>query len=193
MKEKISILGGPIIYHNYFLYNNRMFIISTDKNFLFIMFPFLMFLFPIKCYEVESDTVKFSPKKKFNFFPIIIVNAAFVENIVNCMTINVLISPYISIILAVVAAFLIRIKNEKINARIVKIRKIKVTPTDFKSLAIYFFAYICLWGFIVLITAILFNNPNNIFWFIGELLCFWLLFASGENFIRGDANFQFLN
>lgn len=193
MKEKIHIYSGPIIYRNYFLYNNRMFIIDADKNFFLIAFPFLMFLFPIKCYEVERDTVEFSKRKNIIFFPIIAVNAAFLENIVNYMVINVSISPYISIMFAIATAFLIRIKIEKLNVKIIKSRKIRIIPTDFMDVAIYSFVYICLWGVIVGVTIILFNNPNNIFWFMGELLCFWLLFASGENFIRGNAKVKFLN
>ena len=193
MKEKIHIYSGPIIYRNYFLYNNRMFIIDADKNFFFIAFPFLMFLFPIRCYEVERDTVEFSKRKNIIFFPIIAVNAAFLENIVNYMVINVSISPYISIMFAIATAFLIRIKMEKLNVKIIKSRKIRIIPTDFMNVAIYSFVYICLWGVIVGVTIILFNNPNNIFWFMGELLCFWLLFASGENFIRGNAKVKFLS
>ena len=193
MKEKIHIYSGPIIYRNYFLYNNRMFIIDADKNFFLIAFPFLMFLFPIKCYEVERDTVEFSKRKNIIFFPIIAVNAAFLENIVNYMVINVSISPYISIMFAIATAFLIRIKIEKLNVKIIKSRKIRIIPTDFMDVAIYSFVYICLLGVIVGVTIILFNNPNNIFWFMGELLCFWLLFASGENFIRGNAKVKFLN
>ena len=193
MKEKRHIYSGPIIYRNYFLYNNRMFIIDADKNFFLIAFPFLMFLFPIKCYEVERDTVEFSKRKNIIFFPIIAVNAAFLENIVNYMVINVSISPYISIMFAIATAFLIRIKIEKLNVKIIKSRKIRIIPTDFMDVAIYSFVYICLWGVIVGVTIILFNNPNNIFWFMGELLCFWLLFASGENFIRGNAKVKFLN
>lgn len=193
LKEKIHIYSGPIIYRNYFLYNNRMFIIDANKNFFFIAFPFLMFLFPIRCYEVERDTVEFSKRKNIIFFPIIAVNAAFLENIVNYMVINVSISPYISIIFAIATAFLIRIKIEKLNVKIIKSRKIRIIPTNFMDVAIYSFVYICLWGVIVGVTIILFNNPNNIFWFMGELLCFWLLFASGENFIRGNAKVKFLN
>lgn len=193
MKEKIHIYSGPIIYRNYFLYNNRMFIIDVNKNFFCIAFPFLMFLFPIRCYEVERDTVEFSKRKNIIFFPIIAVNAAFLENIVNYMVINVSISPYISIIFAIATAFLIRTKIEKLNVKIVKSHKIRIIPTDFMDVAIYSFVYICLWGVIVGVTIILFNNPNNIFWFMGELLCFWLLFASGENFIRGNAKVKFLN
>ena len=193
MKEKIHIYSGPIIYRNYFLYNNRMFIIDVNKNFFFIAFPFLMFLFPIRCYEVERDTVEFSKRKNIIFFSIIAVNAAFLENIVNYMVINVSISPYISIMFAIATAFLIRIKIEKLNVKIIKSRKIRIIPTDFMDVAIYSFVYICLWGVIVGVTIILFNNPNNIFWFMGELLCFWLLFASGENFIRGNAKVKFLN
>ena len=169
-----------------------MFIIDADKNFFLIAFPFLMFLFPIKCYEVERDTVEFSKRKNIIFFPIIAVNAAFLENIVNYMVINVSISPYISIMFAIATAFL-RIKIEKLNVKIIKSRKIRIIPTDFMDVAIYSFVYICLWGVIVGVTIILFNNPNNIFWFMGELLCFWLLFASGENFIRGNAKVKFLN
>lgn len=194
MKEKIHIYSGPIIYRNYFLYNNRMFIIDANKNFFFIAFPFLMFLFPIRCYEVERDTVEFSKKRKNTIlFPIIAVNSAFLENIVSYMVINVSISPYISIIFAIATAFLIRTKIEKLNVKIVKSHKIRIIPTDFMDVAIYSFVYICLWGFIVGVTIILFNNPNNIFWFMGELLCFWLLFASGENFIRGNAKVKFLS
>lgn len=194
MKEKIHIYSGPIIYRNYFLYNNRMFIIDANKNFFFIAFPFLMFLFPIRCYEVERDTVEFSKKRKNTvLFPIIAVNSAFLENIVSYMVINVSISPYISIIFAIATAFLIRTKIEKLNVKIVKSHKIRIIPTDFMDVAIYSFVYICLWGFIVGVTIILFNNPNNIFWFMGELLCFWLLFASGENFIRGNAKVKFLS
>lgn len=194
MKEKIHIYSGPIIYRNYFLYNNRMFIIDANKNFFFIAFPFLMFLFPIRCYEVERDTVEFSKKRKNTIlFPIIAVNSAFLENIVSYMVINVSISPYISIIFAIATAFLIRTKIEKLNVKIVKSHKIRIIPTDFMDVAIYSFVYICLWGVIVGVTIILFNNPNNIFWFMGELLCFWLLFASGENFIRGNAKVKFLN
>lgn len=170
-----------------------MFIIDVNKNFFFIAFPFLMFLFPIRCYEVERDTVEFSKRKNIIFFPIIAVNAAFLENIVNYMVINVSISPYISIMFAIATAFLIRIKIEKLNVKIIKSRKIRIIPTDFMDVAIYSFVYICLWGVIVGVTIILFNNPNNIFWFMGELLCFWLLFASGENFIRGNAKVKFLN
>ena len=173
MKEKIHIYSGPIIYRNYFLYNNRMFIIDANKNFFFIAFPFLMFLFPIRCYEVERDTVEFSKKRKNTIlFPIIAVNSAFLENIVSYMVINVSISPYISIIFAIATAFLIRTKIEKLNVKIVKSHKIRIIPTDFMDVAIYSFVYICLWGFIVGVTIILFNNPNNIFWFMGELLCF---------------------
>lgn len=194
LKEKIHIYSGPIIYRNYFLYNNRMFIIDANKNFFFIAFPFLMFLFPIRCYEVERDTVEFSKKRKNTIlFPIIAVNSAFLENIVSYMVINVSISPYISIIFAIATAFLIRTKIEKLNVKIVKSHKIRIIPTDFMDVAIYSFVYICLWGFIVGVTIILFNNPNNIFWFMGELLCFWLLFASGENFIRGNAKVKFLS
>ena len=194
MKEKIHIYSGPIIYRNYFLYNNRMFIIDANKNFFFIAFPFLMFLFPIRCYEVVRDTVEFSKKRKNTIlFPIIAVNSAFLENIVSYMVINVSISPYISIIFAIATAFLIRTKIEKLNVKIVKSHKIRIIPTDFMDVAIYSFVYICLWGFIVGVTIILFNNPNNIFWFMGELLCFWLLFASGENFIRGNAKVKFLS
>lgn len=194
MKEKIHIYSGPIIYRNYFLYNNRMFIIDANKNFFFIAFPFLMFLFPIRCYEVERDTVEFSKKRKNTIlFPIIAVNSAFLENVVSYMVINVSISPYISIIFAIATAFLIRTKIEKLNVKIVKSHKIRIIPTDFMDVAIYSFVYICLWGFIVGVTIILFNNPNNIFWFMGELLCFWLLFASGENFIRGNAKVKFLS
>lgn len=194
LKEKIHIYSGPIIYRNYFLYNNRMFIIDANKNFFFIAFPFLMFLFPIRCYEVERDTVEFSKKRKNTIlFSIIAVNSAFLENIVSYMVINVSISPYISIIFAIATAFLIRTKIEKLNVKIVKSHKIRIIPTDFMDVAIYSFVYICLWGFIVGVTIILFNNPNNIFWFMGELLCFWLLFASGENFIRGNAKVKFLS
>ena len=194
MKEKIHIYSGPIIYRNYFLYNNRMFIIDANKNFFFIAFPFLMFLFPIRCFEVERDTVEFSKKRKNTIlFPIIAVNSAFLENVVSYMVINVSISPYISIIFAIATAFLIRTKIEKLNVKIVKSHKIRIIPTDFMDVAIYSFVYICLWGFIVGVTIILFNNPNNIFWFMGELLCFWLLFASGENFIRGNAKVKFLS
>lgn len=194
LKEKIHIYSGPIIYRNYFLYNNRMFIIDANKNFFFIAFPFLMFLFPIRCYEVERDTVEFSKKRKNTIlFPIIAVNSAFLENIVSYMVINVSILPYISIIFAIATAFLIRTKIEKLNVKIVKSHKIRIIPTDFMDVAIYSFVYICLWGFIVGVTIILFNNPNNIFWFMGELLCFWLLFASGENFIRGNAKVKFLS
>ena len=194
LKEKIHIYSGPIIYRNYFLYNNRMFIIDANKNFFFIAFPFLMFLFPIRCYEVERDTVEFSKKRKTTIlFPIIAVNSAFLENIVSYMVINVSILPYISIIFAIATAFLIRTKIEKLNVKIVKSHKIRIIPTDFMDVAIYSFVYICLWGFIVGVTIILFNNPNNIFWFMGELLCFWLLFASGENFIRGNAKVKFLS
>lgn len=193
MKEKIHIYSGPMIYRNYFLYNNRMFIIDANKNFFFIAFPFLMFLFPIRCYEVERDTVEFSKRKNIILFPIIAVNAAFLENIVNYMVINVSISPYISIMFAIATAFLIRTEIGKLNVKIVKSRKIRIIPTDFMDVAIYSFVYICLWGFIVGVTIILFNNPNNIFWFVGELLCFWLLFASGENFIRGNAKVKFLS
>ena len=165
MKEKIHIYSGPIIYRNYFLYNNRMFIIDANKNFFFIAFPFLMFLFPIRCYEVERDTVEFSKKRKNTIlFPIIAVNSAFLENIVSYMVINVSISPYISIIFAIATAFLIRTKIEKLNVKIVKSHKIRIIPTDFMDVAIYSFVYICLWGFIVGVTIILFNNPNNIFW-----------------------------
>lgn len=162
MKEKIHIYSGPIIYRNYFLYNNRMFIIDVNKNFFFIAFPFLMFLFPIRGYEVERDTVEFSKRKNIIFFPIIAVNAAFLENIVNYMVINVSISPYISIMFAIATAFLIRIKIEKLNVKIIKSRKIRIIPTDFMDVAIYSFVYICLWGVIVGVTIILFNNPNNI-------------------------------
>ena len=112
MKEKIHIYSGPIIYRNYFLYNNRMFIIDANKNFFFIAFPFLMFLFPIRCYEVERDTVEFSKKRKNTIlFPIIAVNSAFLENVVSYMVINVSISPYISIIFAIATAFLIWIRR----------------------------------------------------------------------------------
>ena len=52
---KVNLKIGPTKEWSFFKINDRLFMINKEQNILYILFPFLMWIFPLKCYEVKND------------------------------------------------------------------------------------------------------------------------------------------
>lgn len=122
LKEKVTLYAGPVAYKSWFTYNNRHFVIDLDQNWIFIIFPFLFYVFPINCYEVESeDNWEKRQRKKTSVAPFVYISPAILTGIISSLTINVSVMPLFSVILAILTAFIIRMcLTKKLKGRIIK-------------------------------------------------------------------------
>ena len=196
MKEKVTLYMGPVAYKSWFTYNNRRFVIDLDQNWIFIIFPFLFYIFPINCYEVESEeNWEKRQKKEMSVAPFIYISPAILMEFINSLTVNVNVMPLLSVILAVLTAFIIRMcLRKKLNGRIISKLRIRVIPNNFGENMLMFLVYVATLAFCILALSILYANPNNLYWFLGSVLICWLFFiSSASSVMHGKIKVKFLD
>ena len=196
MKEKVTLYMGPVAYKSWFTYNNRSCVIDLDQNLIFIIFPFLFYIFPINCYEVESEeNWEKRQKKEMSIAPFIYISPAILMEFINSLTVNVNVMPLLSVILAVLTAFIIRMcLRKKLNGRIIRKLRIRVIPNDFGENMLMFLVYVATLAFCILALSILYANPNNLYWFLGSVLICWLFFiSSASSVMHGKIKVKFLD
>ena len=196
MKEKVTLYMGPVAYKSWFTYNNRRFVIDLDQNWIFIIFPFLFYIFPINCYEVESEeNWEKRQKKEMSIAPFIYISPAILMEFINSVTVNVNVIPLLSVILAVLTAFIIRMcLRKKLNGRIIRKLRIRVIPNDFGENMLMFLVYVATLAFCILALSILYANPNNLYWYLGSVLICWLFFiSSASSVMHGKIKVKFLD
>ena len=187
---------GPVAYKSWFTYNNRRFVIDLDQNWIFIIFPFLFYIFPINCYEVESEeNWEKRQKKEMSIAPFIYISPAILMEFINSVTVNVNVIPLLSVILAVLTAFIIRMcLRKKLNGRIIRKLRIRVIPNDFGENMLMFLVYVATLAFCILALSILYANPNNLYWYLGSVLICWLFFiSSASSVMHGKIKVKFLD
>lgn len=195
MKEKVTLYAGPVAYKSWFTYNNRRFVIDLDQNWIFIIFPFLFYIFPINCYEVESEkSWEKRQRKEMSVVPFIYISPAILMEFINSLTVNINVMPLFSVILAVLTAFIIRMcLRKKLNGRIIKKIKIRIVPNDFGENMLMFLVYIVFFAFSMGMLSVLYDNPNNLYWFLGSVLICWGFFISGSSMMHGKIKVKFLD
>ena len=55
LMQRIKFFPGSGRYWKWFEINDKKYAINLHQNILFYFFPFLLYLMPLNCYEVESD------------------------------------------------------------------------------------------------------------------------------------------
>ena len=200
--KKLEISAGPILYYCWFGIGNRRYVIDIGQNILFWIFPFLMYIVPLKCYMIHSnENWKNKKKNKKNLSGTwgvicgLIGSSSFFTYLINHMDIGINIPPVISIITAVIIGFAIAIvvehKEKKYkNGEIVRLRVYQDDYTDYiKQLLRHFF--------ILLMTCvaigILHDNPGNIYWFLGVVFLIWLLSLAGSSCLIEKVKIKFIN
>ena len=195
LKEKVTLYAGPVAYKSWFTYNNRRFVIDLDQNWIFIIFPFLFYIFPLNCYEVESEEDwEKRQRKEMSIAPFIYISPAILMEFINSLTVNINVMPLFSVILAVLTAFIIRMcLRKKLNGRIIKKIKIRIVPNDFGENMLMFLVYIVFFAFSMGMLSVLYDNPNNLYWFLGSVLICWGFFISGSSMMHGKIKVKFLD
>lgn len=195
MKEKVTLYAGPVAYKSWFTYNNRRFVIDLDQNWIFIIFPFLFYIFPLNCYEVESEeNWEKRQRKEMSIAPFIYISPAILMEFINSLTVNINVMPLFPVILAILTAFIIRMcLRKKLNGRIIRKIRIRVIPNDFGENMLMFLLYTAFFAFSIGMLSVLYANPNNLYWFFGSVLICWGFFISGSSMMHGKIKVKFLD
>lgn len=200
--KKTKILVDPVLYYSWFKVDHKRYVINIGQNILFWIFPFLMYIFPLKCYEVQNNEDWKKKKKKKNNLLYgnlgvicgLIGSSTFFTHLINCMDIGINVPPIISIIIAISVGFTIVItmerKGKKYETR--RVVRVQVHPDDFTETVKQFFGHV----FFLLATCvsinILYANPGNIYWFLGVVFLIWLLSLTGSSCLIGKVKVKLL-
>ena len=196
--QRIKFFPGSGRYWKWFEINDKKYAINLHQNMLFYFFPFLLYLMPLNCYEIESDAdlKRVSQLKKANVPFIYIGCSSGLMELISKMKIGITIPPIISIILAIIVGIsitnVIKTDNQAMQVKVIRREKIKVYPCEFGESLKMLFCY-C---FIILALGtgiwILYDNSNNIFWFCCLVLWVYFISMSTPMFVRKQLKIKFL-
>lgn len=196
--KKVSMYIGPVRYKSWFKYDNRKFVIDVDQNILFYIFPFLIYIIPLKCYEIESDEkfVKkgFKTMKSMGGVATVGLTGATTEAISKALTINVSILPIIPISIGVIVAIIVIIilKDDDMPGKVKRMYKVRVLPgglyEELFKILMYFISIIT----VFLLMYILCQEPNNLFWFIALVLLTLAVLCCPQITLSGRMRVKFI-
>lgn len=181
--QRIKFFPGAGRYWKWFEINDKKYAIDLHQNILFYFFPFLLYLMPLNCYEIEgnADLKRISQLKKANVPFIYIGCSSGLMELISKMKIGISITN------------VIKTDNQAIQVKVIRKEKIKVYPCEFGEFFKMFFCY-C---FIILALGtgirILYDNSNNIFWFCCLVLWVYFISIGTPAFVRGLLKIKFFD
>lgn len=197
--QRIKLFPSSGRYWKWFEINEKKYVINLHQNILFYFFPFLLYLMPLNCYEIESDAdlKRVSQLKKANVPFIYIGCSSGLMELISKMKIGIIIPPIISVVLAIIVGIsitnVIKTDNQAMQVKIVRKEKIRIHPCEFGESLKMLFCY-C---FIILVLGtgirILYDNSNNIFWFCCLVLWIYFISIGTPAFVRGQLKIKFLD
>lgn len=171
--NKVELNPGPIPYQAWFEIRDKRYLIDIRKNLLIFIFPFLIYVLPLKCYEVQKDEewIKRRPQIKFNASSGmggigLVVGSDAVMSFIEKINIKINISPIIWVALSIIVGiWCIKFATPQRNVReeILRVTKIKILPYEFGNTIKILFMYLFFIMFFIGTILALYQNPGNIF------------------------------
>lgn len=194
---KVNLRIGPTKEWSFFKINDRLFMINKEQNILYILFPFLMWIFPLKCYEVKND-LSFSrnlKKKKLDVkVPLIYITPGILLNFIDKLNVGIHIPALISISLAIILVIFIWFKKRtKLKSKIIQEYKVRIYPDGFYDGCDNLSGYCMFLLGLGISIGFLYRNPNNLWWFMSVGMMLFAVLFSSLVFLCGNMKVKFLN
>lgn len=197
----VELFPGPIPYQTWFEIEDKRYLIDIKNNILLLFFPFLIYVLPMKCCEVQKkEWEKRQPKIKFKSYSGVaglglFTGSPFFMNLIEKMNIGINIPPLISIVFSIMVGFismeLLTARHKKVNEKVLKNIKIRIYPHDFNKEIRFIFLYSASLLVVAVLVCIVYENPGNVFWIWGLSLFTWIFCSCRAFILFGKVNVKF--
>lgn len=191
----VNLRQGPILFNSWFELDSKHFVIDADQNYLFFFFPFLIYLLPLRCYEV-TDVSKWEARWPHEknikiIFSLIISMVGLL--FVNCITDSKNITGKIAVGYTIIVIFILRfVTKPKFKGKIIKKYKIRIYPREWRENVKLVLAYVDVSFFFIGCLWTLSQNPFSYLWFVGSLIFGTGVSICNVAFLQGKVKIKFV-